>query len=198
MKEIWKNIPDYEGHYIVSNLGNVKSIKFNKEITLKQANDAYGYKHLTLFKNGIMKTIKVHKLVAMCFLGHKPSGYSAVINHINHNRKDNRVCNLEEISQRENANLKHIKSSSKYVGVGFDKYHNRYASYIKINKKKIHLGYFKCEIKAGIYYNLALQNIKSYYNDPKLFRNLIEQKFESKTNEIKTLIKTKLKDYENK
>ena len=55
MDEIWKDKKDYEGHYQVSNLGRVKSIKFGKEIILKQKIKD-GYYYVGLSKNGILKT----------------------------------------------------------------------------------------------------------------------------------------------
>ena len=59
MKEIWKDIPNYEGYYQVSSLGNVKSIRFNKEKLLSPSRYK-GYLYVVLYRNKIRKTIRIH------------------------------------------------------------------------------------------------------------------------------------------
>jgi len=68
--EVWKKIEEFED-YEVSNLGRVKSTKYNKEKILKSY-DSLGYLKIDLSVNGIKKKIKVHQLVAMAFLNQKP------------------------------------------------------------------------------------------------------------------------------
>ena len=92
MKEIWKDIKDYEGHYQVSNWGRIKSIKFGKEIILKQ-NIRRGYYYVCLSKNGIAKNYFIHRLVAEAFLDN-PNNYPCV-NHKDENKLNNNVENLE-------------------------------------------------------------------------------------------------------
>lgn len=55
----------------------------------------------------LIKTFRVHQLVAMAFLSHKQSGMKLVINHINKIRNDNRLFNLEILTQKENINKKY-------------------------------------------------------------------------------------------
>lgn len=92
MEEIWKDKKDYEGHYQVSNLGRVKSIKFGKEIILKQ-HIRGGYYSVVLSKNGILKIFKVHRLVAQAFIPN-PNNYKEV-NHKDENKLNNVASNLE-------------------------------------------------------------------------------------------------------
>jgi len=160
--EIWKEVKGYEGIYEVSNLGNVKSLNYNgtkKEKELKICYDSDGYCIVSLFKNKVSKTRKVHQLVAESFLNHTPNGMKLVVNHINFIRNDNRLENLEIISQRINTNLKHLKSSSKYTGVSWYKSMNKWVSQIKINGKQKNLGYFKTELEAHNAYQKALITI---------------------------------------
>ena len=110
--EIWKPIPNYDG-YEVSNYGRVKSLKLGRELILKPFISKSGYYRNEIWYNNTRKTFGTHQLVAMAFLGHKPNGQILVVNHINFDKKDNRLENLEVVTQRENANKKHIKSSSK-------------------------------------------------------------------------------------
>ena len=101
MEEIWKDKKDYEGHYQVSNFGRVKSIKFGKEIILKQ-HIRGGYYSVNLSKNGILKIFKVHRLVAEVFLPN-PNNYKEV-NHKDEDKSNNVVSNLEWCDRKYNVN----------------------------------------------------------------------------------------------
>jgi len=111
--EKFKDIPGLEKKYQVSNLGNVKSLKrYVKHNSggLKVVNERIlryviknrGYKHVVLMKNGKHKGYYIHQLVAMAFLGHTPNGHKLVVDHINEDKLDNRVENLQLISNKEN------------------------------------------------------------------------------------------------
>lgn len=157
MDEIWKTIEGFED-YQVSNFGRVKSLKRNKEKILKNNLNSRGYFTVNLYKDS--SNIKsVHQLVAIAFLNHKPCGFKLVVNHKDFNRLNNHVDNLELVTNRENCNLKHVKSSSQYVGVHFDKTKKKYRSRIEINYKKVHLGYFTNEYDAHIAYQNKLKEL---------------------------------------
>lgn len=170
MEEIWKDIPDYEGLYQVSNLGRVKSLpkewvagygainKHNGKI-LKLQVDKDGYNLVKLHKNNIGKTKKVHQLVAISFLNHKPCGLKLVIDHINDNPSDNRVENLQIVTQRFNAHKTQGKYSSKYKGVHWDKNRNKWNAQIKISNKKVFIGRYEKEEDAHKAYQKALNNL---------------------------------------
>ena len=100
MDEIWKDKKDYEGHYQVSNFGRVKSIKFGKEIILKQKQCMDGYYYVNLSKNGIVKNYYVHRLVAEAFLPN-PDNLPQV-NHKDECKTNNVVTNLEWCSAQYN------------------------------------------------------------------------------------------------
>ena len=156
--EIWKSIPDYEG-YEVSNLGRVKSLKFGKERILKSHLNSSSYLTVGLFKDNKRKPFQVHQLVAIAFLNHTPSGMKLVINHINFDKQDNCVENLEIVTQRENSNRKHLNSISGYTGVYWNKKAKKWQSQIRINKKRVSLGYYINIYDAHLAYENKLKTI---------------------------------------
>lgn len=98
-KEIRKSIKGFE-NYLITNHGNVISLKFEKEKILKSNNDRKGYLLLNLYNKGIAKTCKVHRLVATAFIpnpNNKPE-----VNHKDGNKQNNCVDNLEWVSKSEN------------------------------------------------------------------------------------------------
>lgn len=103
--EIWLDVKNYEGLYKVSNLGNIKSLGNDykrKEKILKPGKISNGYLHVVLTKNKVKKNLKVHRIVALSFL---PNPYNKPqINHINGNKIDNNLQNLEWSTQVENSN----------------------------------------------------------------------------------------------
>lgn len=100
--EIWKDIPEYEGMYQVSNLGRIKSLNYmgqkgNESILLQRINED-GYCDVRLSKNDHRKRKLVHRLVLKSFVGFS----DLTVNHINEIRSDNRLENLEYMTTREN------------------------------------------------------------------------------------------------
>jgi hypothetical protein len=168
--EVWKDIPGYEGLYQVSNLGRVKSLpkeqitangvvkKYDGKI-LKGSTTTSGYRLIVLCVNRNVKAYTIHQLVAMSFLNHKPDGHKLVIDHINDNKSDNRVENLQIVTQRVNTCKTQGKYSSKYKGVCYNKKANKWQSNIRINGKLKHLGLFKCELAASYAYQKALKEL---------------------------------------
>lgn len=101
MKEEWKVVSDFP-NYEVSNLGNVRNRKTG--VTRKLVTHPLGYTQLTLRKDGKQHCAKVHRLVAMAFIGHAPK-HLPEINHINGDKSDNRANNLEWSNR--SLNVKH-------------------------------------------------------------------------------------------
>ena len=93
--EIWKDVPGYEGMYQCSTSGRVKSLsRFKKNHSKKQyiperilaLNKSDDYYVITLSNNLVKKTFRVHQLVAITFLNHKPNGHKTEIDHIDNNK----------------------------------------------------------------------------------------------------------------
>jgi hypothetical protein len=96
--EHWKDIPEYEGVYRVSNLGRVKSLKQGKDKILKTRDNGRGYMQVSLRKEGERKRFLVHRLVMFTFLGESDMD----VNHINGIKADNHLENLEYCTRSEN------------------------------------------------------------------------------------------------
>jgi len=159
--EIWKQYPA-NSNYSVSNLGRVK-VKDRigedgrklKARYLNEWKDKEGYFTVAICRKPRHK----HQLVAETFLGHKPCGYKLVVNHKNFDKVDNRVSNLEIVTNRENTNRKHLKSSSKHTGVSWSNQIGKWKAQIQINGKIKYLGIFKCELAAADAYQTALKEL---------------------------------------
>lgn len=110
MQEIWKPIKGYEGLYQVSDQGRVKSLERKncfgrtvKERILKPYDKGYGYLSVDLFIDGKRKQHQVHRLVCEAF--HENPENKPQVNHKNEIKADNRACNLEWCTRRENCNF---------------------------------------------------------------------------------------------
>lgn len=109
MEEIWKDIENYEGLYQVSNYGRIKSLeregtkrrKIN-ECILSPAKNSCGYKTVVLHKDSIRKTYTVHRLVALAFIPNPDN--LPQINHLNEDKENNHVENLEWCTNQYNQN----------------------------------------------------------------------------------------------
>ena len=162
--ETFKDIPNYKGVYQVSDLGRVKSFKFNSPRILKPYVSGSGYLSINLCTNGNRRAFGVSVLVAMAFLEHNPNGHKVVVDHINGNKKDNRLENLQLISSRENVSKELKGGTSKYIGVGWHKRVGKWCSKIWIKGKRKHLGYFDNEEDARDAYQNALHKLNQDEN----------------------------------
>lgn len=144
MKEIWKPIKGYEGLYEVSNKGRVKTLDkffdwvddikiFHKGRIIKKCNDSDGYEIIGLTKNKIRKTAKVHRLVAQAFISN--SKKKPHINHVDNNRKNNNVSNLEWVTPSENS--AHMKNQKRARNQHFGKINTKMRADIRTYYYKI-------------------------------------------------------------
>ena len=168
--EIWKAVVGYEGSYEVSNHGRVRSldrvaIRFYKSTgkerpypivgkVLKMPTNDEGYRSVCL--SG--RERKVHRLVADAFLGERPLRYE--IDHINNDRTDNRIMNLEYVSSRENTlRGKMSRLKNRVVDLPRGVYQRESGSYYTkttIGGKRVFLGTYKTVDEASAVYEKAI------------------------------------------
>lgn len=144
MQEIWKDIPGYEQVYQISDLGRLRSFKYGCWNILNPGVDTSGYRRSCLRLNRKCKRYRVHQLIAMAFLGHKPDGtFKIVVDHYDGDKLNNSLTNIKLITNRENTS-KDKKPKSGYTGVikTINKIKPWRAS-IQINGKRKHIGNFK-------------------------------------------------------
>lgn len=124
MKEIWKDIPNYEGLYQVSNLGRVKSFRkstkhyWQDEYILKPSHANNGYCQVTLYDNTVRHKFLVHRLVAEAFIPN-PKNLPQV-NHKDENPYNNEARNLEWCTAEYNnaygtARIRSIETKSRPI-----------------------------------------------------------------------------------
>lgn len=151
--ERWELIKDYEGLYEISDLGRVKSLQ-------REINHNWGgkrilktriiatnpkekeYSTLSLSKNNKITTKKVHILVARAFLNHKSFGREFVVDHKNNIKKDNRLINLQIITQQQNSSKDKI-SNSGHTNISYREKERIFIAFKLKNKKRYYVGCFK-------------------------------------------------------
>ena len=123
-KEQWKDIKGYIGFYQVSEFGDVKSlkrvvtakndsIKKNKEKILKHGISNDGYRVVSLSKKGVIKSHRIHRLVAQAFIPNPLN--KPLVHHINGDKLCNIIWNLEWVTAKENRLYYIDEISNKYI-----------------------------------------------------------------------------------
>ena len=163
MEEIYKKIDGYD-NYEVSNLGNVRNIDTGK--ILKHIDNNHGYLQVGLHKNGTKKFFRIHRLIALYFIPNPEK--LPFIDHIDRNRTNNSISNLRWISQSNNLRniTKRQNTSSKFIGVCFDKARGKYRAAIRFDNNKKCIGYYEKEEDAGLAFDnfVKQHNLTEFYD----------------------------------
>ena len=173
--EIWKPIKGFEKLYEVSNLGRIRNTrgKVMKTYTINS-----GYECLKFTVNGKRTSHLVHRLVANAFITKPKVDYKLEVNHIDEDKYNNKVDNLEWVSSSENKQhsmksgrydkiftakntlgKKHKSNVSKYHNVGYDKNRNKWVAVVRHNKKNYYSKRFNTEKEAALHVNWIIDEL---------------------------------------
>ena len=176
-EEIWEIIPDYS-NYSISNTGKIKTLPklkkhsssdtyyWTKEKILKSNIDIWGYERVSLyFEYKKQRHLKIHRLVAQAFIPNPEN--KPYVNHIDGNKLNNHVSNLEWVTAKENTQhsyniglQKYKNFDTKYYGVSYDKWSKSYRCSITSNGEIVFRKRFKTELEAALAYNDFIENSK--------------------------------------
>lgn len=186
--EIWKDIPEYEDLYEVSNLGRVRSIernvvssfsrirRVNEKVIVGKPTKTSPYLRSILYKNNVGVGYGIHRLVATCFCIKPNSVDTLEVNHIDGNVLNNCANNLEWITRSQNLKHKFIlhpeyvdqhasrmlgtkySSVSKYHNVSWDSNRSKWIAGIKEKGKPLFQKRFNCEHEAAKFVNQMIDH----------------------------------------
>ena len=153
--EKWSIIDGYDD-YFISNLGNIYSLKSSKFLKPRKSD---GYLRVTLCKKGKVKSHFVHKLIASAFI--LKNGDRNFVNHINSNRSDNRIENLEWCTTSEN--IIHGWKYGNIIGITGRKHSVQTKYKISKNKKGLkHSEFHNHKISSGLRNGVRASKIIQY------------------------------------
>lgn len=168
VEEVWKPMTEFPELYKVSNLGRVAS--YRKVLAQSKINS--GYLRVTLKINGEAINRLVHRVVAEAFLPNLEN--KREVNHIDGNRLNNNLTNLEWVTSSENKkhgrdvlgnpyNIptkgKKLSKISKYHNVGFDKSRQKWFGVVRLNKVNYYQKRFDTEEEAALHVNWILDTL---------------------------------------
>lgn len=165
-QEIWKEIPETNGNYSVSNFGRVRSLgrinRNNRRIkggVLKNTKTHYGYLVVSIYEKNIKKLKRVHVLLANAFI---PNPYNKLtVNHKDGNKSNNHIDNLEWATMKEQ-NIHSYQTGLKVARKG----ENHYRSSLVLNMET---GIFYESLKiAAKTYNVNYSTAKKWSKTNKL------------------------------
>lgn len=211
----WRPVVGYEGYYLVSNYGQVKTVgrlvnsRGNKPRKMKdkiksQHPHTNGYLVVQLSKDGINTTRTVHSLVYEAFIGKVEEGYT--IDHINRINTDNIVTNLRPLTRSHNSMNRGPTrgSASKYKGVHKHTGHWKWrVCSHEPGGKTVHIGFFELEGDAALAYNDYIVKARGY--ELSVLNDLSNHDWEldrkesliRKENHKKSRVRAKTRDQEN-
>lgn len=138
----WKKVDRKGQVYLVSEFGDVKR---------PMDDGSFYYYKKTMAPDGYLHTaeLSVHQWVAIAFLGHTPNKHNYVVNHIDGDRSNNHVSNLEVVTHSENIYKSRPKGTSIYPFVTYCDKISRFKVSLRAEGKPRYYGSFKNEVDAG-------------------------------------------------
>jgi hypothetical protein len=154
----------------IKNKSKLGEFDFNKK-KYKSGYQSIGVqiKELRFFSNQIkeskLRTLQVHQLVASVFLGYKWNGHTFVVDHIDSDKLNNNVDNLQILTHIQNTLKEKSFKSLKKQNIYFNNMVKSYICQIKINNDYKYIGMFKDKNDALNHYNNKLKEISITKNN---------------------------------
>jgi hypothetical protein len=111
-KEIWMDVVGYENNYMISNFGKIKNVNTGR--ILSPGLNSRGYYTVTLYKKGECKSATIHRLLLSAFLPNTLN--KATVNHIDGDKSNNMLNNLEWATHSENTKHSYTKGLASKKG----------------------------------------------------------------------------------
>lgn len=142
-EEIWKDVPDFEGLYKISNMGNVVGVKRGRIVS--PAISKSGYLSIYLWDRGNKRkrAARVHRLVMEVFVGKSDLS----VDHINGIKTDNRLSNLQYLSYNDNQ-IKYAYEFPKIKGVSYIADRRKWRVERSSEGRRVLLGYYNTKEEA--------------------------------------------------
>ena len=165
INECWRSI-DGTINYQVSNTGKVRNVSSGLELSDRSYNGE-GYAIVRLRINSQLKSCKIHQLVANCFIPKPESDERLEVDHISQDKTNNNVSNLMWKTSRQNKwnrNKINKTTSSRYIGVSFQKRQRKWRATIRLNDGCWkHIGTFHDEKDAARAYNAKAYELRGNF-----------------------------------
>ena len=156
--EEWRKIKGYGKDYECSSLGRVRSFKRESVVVLTPTQELNGYVSVGLSMDGVQCKILIHTLIAETFLGYERKGHTTVCDHINSDKTDNRLANLQVISNRENVSRSKINKSG-FTGVRWRADRGKWVAYAQVDGKIRYFGHYNTKEAARV---ARLEGLNNY------------------------------------
>ena len=164
INECWRSIDGYI-NYQVSNIGRVRNASSGQILGVYWNSE--GYATVCPYKDGKKNTCYIHQLVAKCFIPKPESDERLEVDHVNQDKTNNHVSNLMWKTSRQNMwnrNKINKTTSSKYIGVCFDKQRHKWRATIRLNDGCWkHIGTFHDEKDAARAYNAKAYELRDNF-----------------------------------
>jgi len=143
---IWIDIPKYKGLYKINSLGEIKSCdkitngikSIGRPIILSK--NKVGYMFVKLSKNNKKQMFQIQKLMALTFVGYIPDG--KVVDHIDSNKTNNDINNLQFLTIRENS-IKEKLAENGHIDICYRKDNNKWRVRLQISTGRLSVGNFE-------------------------------------------------------
>lgn len=150
--EIWRPVPNFEIFYMASNMGRVYSKRYRKLFSATP--DTRGYPQVMLSNGKETKCFKVHMIVWDTFGDRPRDGRVLTVDHIDENKRNNRIDNLQLLTNRENK-VKSVGKNGRLPGCWLRWDKKKWIASISVGKKSTHLGCYNSEVEAHKAYLMA-------------------------------------------